>query len=129
MHCSSDRLGSKSTCSDEESKRCPADESSKWSDGDPYDGQESQREEEVPVHSVLGNVFLALVRLGSGRLTGYSVPLTMMTLIKPRSRTGDAFFSDLSTAIIELPFEAAEADEREVTSPNENTNDPTPTSI
>ena len=81
------------------------------------------------MHSVLSNVFLALVRLGPGKLTGYSVPLTMMTLIKPRSRTGEAFFSDLSTAIKELPFEAAKADEREVTSPNENTNEPTPTSI
>lgn len=62
------------------------------------------------------------------RLTGYSVPLTMSTRIRPKIRIGEAFFRALKIAKNMLPLAAAETD-RADTSPRENTNEPTPTSI
>jgi hypothetical protein len=81
------------------------------------------------VHPVLGDMFLRLSSCAVQTrqvLTGYSTPLTMMTLTIPRVKTGKAFFT---LCMMELPDVRWDVKFRVETIPNENTNEPTPTSI
>jgi len=80
-------------------------------------------------YSVTCSFSSAMEKLGQlVRLTGYSVPLTMSTRIRPKIKIGEAFFRALKIAINMFPLAAAET-ARADTSPRENTNEPTPTSI
>lgn len=82
--------------------------------------------------TIFGHMFL-IIRTGfecdacTGP-TGYSEPLTMMTLTIPSMMMGIDLYSDLAVRCA-LPRPGSEVNDLADTMPSENTKDPTPTSI